>query len=386
MRKGAFVYTRDAAQFTYGPDHPFDPGRAVKVYELCGRYNLLAPDRVQVVAPRPVAEADLRLAHGAAYLAALRQADAGEVFPGAARWGLGTPDCPVFPGVFRFAEVSAGASLAALAAVREDGAQVAFNPSGGFHHAYADRAEGFCYINDCVILLEKLRAAGARPCFVDVDAHQPNGVIAPYWSDPSVLVVTLHETPRTLYPFKGYCEEMGAGPGRGYTVNVPLEPGADDEIFEELFTRIVPQALDRFQPDCIVYEAGMDMLKGDPLAHLGLSTNALVRASRLLADTGLPIVALGGGGYDVRHTVRGWTRVWAALLGSEPEDVFAGVVGGMMFGPEAQAGTLIEPPVVNMGESKARAAEEAARVGAYIEKHVLPLIAPRAPPEGLHAS
>ena len=116
------------------------------------------------------------------------------------------------------------------------------------------------------------------------------------------------------------------------------------------------------------------MLLSDPLAHLGVSANVLVDAARYLADRGLPLIALGGGGYDTQSTVRGWTRVWAAMIGKEPEDSFAGAVGGMMFGPEMQAGTLIDPPVITNGERKALAVKEAARVGGYIEREVLPLL------------
>ncbi|HNR98767.1 MAG TPA: acetoin utilization protein AcuC [Planctomycetota bacterium] len=374
MKRGAFVYLSEAGAFSYGPDHPFDPHRAVRTYELCDRYSLLEPEDVVVLPPAPVGEADLALAHTPAYLDALRRADEGVAPEDAADWGLGTSDCPVFRGVYRHAVLAAGATIAAFEAVVGGAARCAFNPSGGFHHAFADRAEGFCYINDLVIVLAKLKQAGKRPVFVDIDAHQPNGVIAPFYADPGVLCITLHESPRTLYPFKGWCEEFGEGEGRGYTLNLPLEPGADDEVFTRLFRRIVPAALDRFRPDCIVLEAGMDMLKTDPLAHLGLSSNALVGAVRLLANRGLPVIATGGGGYDIRNTVRGWTRVWATLIGREPVDVFAGVVGGMMFGPETEAGSLVDPPVIADGEGKRLAAEEAERVGAFIEKEVLPLI------------
>ena len=116
------------------------------------------------------------------------------------------------------------------------------------------------------------------------------------------------------------------------------------------------------------------MLKSDPLAHLGISSNALVDAARYLVGRGVPLVALGGGGYDTRNAVRGWTRVWGTMIRTEPQDAFAGVVGGMMFGPEAEAGTLVDPPVIMDGERKNLAEKEAARVGEYIEKEVLPLL------------
>jgi acetoin utilization protein AcuC len=373
-RRGAFVFTPEAGSVEYGPDHPFDPARAVRVYELCDRYGLLDRHEVTVAEPRAVAEEDLLLAHSPAYLQALRTADAGRPFEGAGRWGLGTQDCPIFPGLYRYAALAAGATLAAWDEVAGGRARSAFNPSGGFHHAFRERAEGFCYINDVAILLKKLRSAGARPAFVDIDAHQPNGVIDYFWEDPEVLVVTFHETPRTLYPFRGHCEEIGGGRGRGYTVNVPLEPGADDEVFRALFDRLMPPILDRFAPDFLVVEIGMDMLRTDPLSHLGLSTNAPVAALRFLKSLGVPCIALGGGGYDARNTVRGWTRAWSVLIDKEPVDTFAGIVGGMMFGPEAEAGTLIDPPVVTQGEGKALAEREAERVAAYLEREVIPII------------
>jgi len=372
--RGAFVSTPEAGDVTYGPDHPFDPRRAVQVYELCDRYGLVDPGEVLVKGPRRVPTEDLLRAHSAAYLEALRRADEGKAFEEAGRWGLGTPDCPIFKGLYRYAELSVGATLAALSAVTEEGAPCAFNPSGGFHHAFRERAEGFCYLNDVVILLRKLKEAGLRPAFVDLDAHQPNGVIEPFLEDPEVLVVSMHETPRTLYPFRGYAEEIGSGAGKGFTVNIPLEPGADDETFGFLFHRLVPPILDRFKPDFLVLEIGMDMLKSDPLTHLSLSTNALVAAVRRLRERDLPTIALGGGGYDVRNTVRGWTRAWSVLLRKEPVDAFAGSVGGMMFGPEAAAGTLIDPPAVGGGAGKETADREAERVASYIEAEVFPLL------------
>lgn len=373
-KRGGFVYTPEVGKFQYGPDHPFDPMRAVKVYELSNRYSLLDSGDVATLKSAAVSEADLLLAHTPEYLAALRKADGGDPAAAVEDMGIGTPDCPVFEGVYQYAELSVGASLSALSAVLNGQVQCAFNPSGGFHHAFEGRAEGFCYLNDIVVMLRTLLEAGKRPAFIDIDAHQPNGVIEPFLSDPSVLIVSMHETPRTLYPFQGYCEEMGEGPGKGYTVNVPLEPGADDEVFNLLLGRVLKPALDRFEPDFCIVEAGMDMLPTDPLAHLGVSSNALNNAMGCVKRLGVPVIMLGGGGYDARNTVRGWTRLWGTLIDREPVDHFAGAVGGMMFGPEMDAGTLIDPPVVSDGHRKAAADREAERVAAYIEENVLPLI------------
>jgi len=92
----------------------------------------------------------------------------------------------------------------------------------------------------------------------------------------------------------------------------------------------------------------------------------LVQASPLL-------LALGGGGYDVYRTARCWTLAWCEMNGMEPEDSYAGLVGGMMFGPEMEMGSLHDRPFYSQGEVKERALAEADRVCVFLEKTLFPL-------------
>jgi len=369
-----FIHSPEAAQYEYGPDHPFDPRRAVRTYELCGRYGLLDPSRVEVARPAPLAEDALSAAHDRDYLAALRRASLGEHTVEMLGFGIGTPDCPVFRGLWEYAALAAGASVFGAERIASGASRIVFSPTGGFHHARRRKAEGFCYVNDVVLALLRLREAGLRPAFVDVDVHHSNGVQEAFYDDDRVLVATIHETGRTLYPFAGFQDEFGAGPGRGTTVNVPLLEGSDDEVYRIAFERIVLPALDLFRPDAIVVEAGLDAVAGDPLAHLRVSIDCLDRCIRDLRGLGLPILVVGGGGYNGPRTVRGWTLIWGTLSGIEPQDQFEGVVGGMMFGPEQHAGVLRDAPSIFDDDLKERARIDLDRVIRYLEAEVLPLI------------
>ncbi|MFO7987562.1 MAG: hypothetical protein R6U38_17000, partial [Desulfatiglandaceae bacterium] len=85
------------------------------------------------------------------------------------------------------------------------------------------------------------------------------------------------------------------------------------------------------------------------------------------------ILGLGGGGYDVYRTARCWTLAWGLLNHVEPADEFAGLVGGMMFGPEMEVGSLYDAPYHSKEEFKKKAFEEAHRVVAYIRKEIFPI-------------
>ncbi|MGQ9654749.1 MAG: acetoin utilization protein AcuC, partial [Thermodesulfobacteriota bacterium] len=209
--------------------------------------------------------------------------------------------------------------------------------------------------------------------YVDCDAHHGNGVQEAFWEDAMALVISLHETGNTLYPWSGWETEVGAGDGRGFNVNVPLEPGTDDEVYLFAFDAIVPPLLKAFSPEIVVAQIGADALISDPLTHLRLTNNAYQKVVRSIVGLGAKVLALGGGGYDLYRTARCWTLAWGILNELEPRDEFAGLVGGMMFGPEMEVGSLYDYPYLSEGEVKERAWDEARRVVRYIQEEVFPI-------------
>lgn len=367
------LYSEELARFDYGKDHPFKPVRARKTLELCDRYNLLEKPGVAVRAPGKATVEDLGRFHTRRYLEALESIEQGRFEPWMLAFGLGTEENPLLPHLLEWSKAVAGGTLTGLALLRE-GARRVFHLVGGCHHAGPDRAEGFCYVNDvCIGILKALDSGYRRIAYVDIDAHHGNGVQDAFYRDDRVLVVSLHETGKTLYPWGGFESELGEGAGRGYNVNIPLEPGTDDEIYEMAFGRIVLPLLERFSPELLVIQVGADTLVSDPLTHLKLTNNAYREVVRKLAAAAPRVLALGGGGYDVYRTARCWTLAWCELAGLEPQDTLAGLVGGMMFGPEMEVGSLYDRPYVSKGEARDLAWREADRVCAYLERHLFPL-------------
>jgi acetoin utilization deacetylase AcuC-like enzyme len=183
-------------------------------------------------------------------------------------------DTPVGPESYEVGLLSLGSALRACDAVMKGEVTRAFSaarPPG--HHAEPDRAMGFCLFSNIAIAARHAqRAYGLeRVAIVDFDVHHGNGTQAAFESDRSVMFISLHQHPRTCYPGTGYEWEIGTGPGRGYTVNIPFDPGGDDaDYLRVIDERVVPE-LDEFRPQLLLISAGFDAHREDPLAHMNLS-------------------------------------------------------------------------------------------------------------------
>ena len=373
--KTIFVYSGEMGQFDFGYDHPYKPERAVKTYDLCTRYGVMNHPWMTILDPEPLDPSLLTLFHDPALIRFIEKASRGEFCLEMLEVGLGTKDNPVLPGIYEWVLRASGGTHKSLQYILSGKADAAFNPFGGFHHARPGHVEGFCYLNDIAVSIkDALRQdQGLRIAYIDCDAHHGNGVQEAFYGDPRVLVISLHETGRTLYPWSGWETEMGEGKGKGFTVNVPLEPGTDDEVYAFAFEAVVPPLVGSFGPDVLVAELGADTLISDPLTHLKLTNNGYQSTVRRIMELCPRVLGLGGGGYDLYRTARCWTLAWAIMNHVVPVDEFAGLVGGMMFGPEMEVGSLYDYPYLSEGEIKEKAIQEARRVVAYIQKNIFPL-------------
>jgi len=336
-----FVYADELDHGGYPASCPFDTRRAGMTYRTAERMGLLdGPDR-RVVAPVSLTRAELERFHDPRYLDALARGGRGEHDLHALRMGLGTPDCPIFAGMLDYVSLAAGGSVVAAQLILAGEAQIAFNPSGGYHHAHEARAAGFCYVNDVVLACMALAEAGKRVVFLDIDAHHCDGVQDAFYDRSDVMTVSMHESGKTLFPGTGFVEEIGRGEGRGYSVNFPLPVGAYDAAYLRVFERGALPVIRAYDPDVIVLELGMDSLAGDPLAHLELSNNAYADIVERVRGLGKPILATGGGGYHVDNTVRGWTLCWSVLCGDqEHHDAMSFGMGGVMLETTEWSGGL----------------------------------------------
>ncbi|WP_051711930.1 acetoin utilization protein AcuC [Spirillospora albida] len=301
--------------YDFGQGHPLDPVRVELTMALAR--DLGVADRPNVtMAPFEIADDELlRLVHDEAYIAAVKYVGATGLAE--ARYGLGSDDNPVFFGMHDAAALVAGASVAAAQAVWTGRAEHAANISGGLHHALRGAASGFCVYNDPAIAIAWLLENGAeRVAYVDIDVHHGDGVQAAFYDDPRVLTISLHETPRTLFPGTGFPSETGGKGAEGSAVNVALPPGTGDAAWLRAFHAVVPQLLRRFRPQVLLTQHGADAHALDPLAHLTLSVDgqrtayaALHRLAHEVADGRW--IATGGGGYELVQVV---PRAWAHLL------------------------------------------------------------------------
>ncbi|MEW6586482.1 MAG: acetoin utilization protein AcuC [Nitrospirota bacterium] len=318
--KTAFIYSDDFAKYDYGPGHPLKPFRLKLTHDLIKAYGLLSLPDVRVVEAKPAEEDDLLLYHTRDYIEVLKSANNGLEIPGGELYGLGFGDNPVFEGVFEWSRLVTGASLQAARLVDSGEVLVAFNISGGLHHALASRASGFCYINDPVIVISSLLKKGRRVAYIDIDAHHGDGVQEAFYRTDNVLTISLHESGRYLFPGTGFESELGEGEGRCYSVNIPMPPSSDDELFIYAFNEVVPPLIERFRPDVVVGQLGVDSFLTDPLAHLSYTTNGFCEVISKMKDLSPKWIALGGGGYEITNVARAWTLAWAIMNNVDPPD------------------------------------------------------------------
>ena len=339
-RQLAFLYSPEIEGLSYPPDCPFKTQRAGLTRRRLMSFGLLGSENRVEVAPRPATRAELETFHTARYLDELERAAGGDLTVAGLHLGLGGPDTPVFKDMYRYGAWACGAGLAAADLLLQNRADIVFNLLGGFHHAMAERAGGFCFLNDVVLACQRLAGAGRRVLYLDVDAHHGDGAQAAFYLRRDVLTVSLHETGRTLFPWGGFEDEIGEGPGRGYNVNVPLPPETYDEAFLAAFDAVALPLAEFYRPDVIVVELGLDTLAGDPLTHLRLTNNAVVEVLERLLRLGRPLLVAGGGGYHVENTVRGWALAWRTCCGENDECDFGLGMGGVMLASTEWAGGL----------------------------------------------
>ncbi len=373
--KTAFIYSDDFAKYDYGPGHPLKPFRLKLTYELIKACALLSPPNATIVEATPAKEEDLLLYHTADYIDVLKAANGGLEIPGQERYGLGFGDNPVFEGVFDWSRLVTGASLQAARLVDSGEVSIAFNISGGLHHALASRASGFCYINDPVIAICSLVKKGRRVAYVDIDAHHGDGVQEAFYRTDKVMTISLHESGKYLFPGTGFESETGEGEGRGYSVNVPMPPSSDDQLFVYAFNEVVPPLIERFRPDIVVGQLGVDSFLTDPLTHLNYTTNGFCEVVGKMKEFSPRLIAFGGGGYEITNVARAWTLAWAIMnnidIQNELPEAFLKKYPIEAFG----SGKLRDEEYREKGARKEKITEEVERVVAKVKEKVFPLIA-----------
>lgn len=320
----ALVWDPAVTGYRFRPDHPFNPKRLELSISLMEALGLLDGTTCRMVAPRMATDEELLAVHSREYVDAVKRFSAGGSTAGAARYGLGTEDTPIFPGMHDVTALVTGATLRAAELVMSGEVKRSFSIAGGLHHAHRDRGSGFCVYSDLAAAIAWIRREHqARVLYLDYDAHHGDGVQGIFYADPEVLTLSLHESGRYLYPGTGFVDELGEGDGYGYSLNLPLEPFTEDGSWLDIHRKLLPEVIEAYRPDVIVVQNGCDGHSLDPLTHLRASTRLYEETIRIVCEVadsvcGGRVVATGGGGYAVWQVVpRAWTLIWGGLSGQQ---------------------------------------------------------------------
>jgi acetoin utilization deacetylase AcuC-like enzyme len=300
------------------PDHPDAPERLLAIERRLALDDWLGWERREApAADEPL----LELIHSARHVRRIEQLSL-------AGGGAIDPDTFVGEASYRAALHAAGGACALAQALLSGDATLGFcgaRPSG--HHAEPDRAMGFCLFNNIAIATElALSRLGARRVFVlDWDVHHGNGTAEAFRDRADVLFASIHQA--GIYPGTGALSDAGSGPGEGYTINLPVPAGSEEELWLSLLEHVALPAAEAFAPDLALISAGFDAHRADPLAGCRLESSSFAELARQLRDLArrlqIPLGVVLEGGYEPQALAESVFQTLAGLSGDEPAPVAA---------------------------------------------------------------
>lgn len=320
MRKVGIMFHEKYGQYDLGEGHPFRGDRFANAVKFFGEHGLLDSPNVELVAPSPASRTDLLRVHDEGYVDLIfRLAEEGKPYDF---------ETPVSQSILEAALFIAGGTLEAGKNVYSGKFSRAISLGGGYHHAGRNYGGGFCIFNDIAVLIEFLREKYSVKRFLvlDHDVHFGNGTSDIYYEDPSVLFISLHQDPRTLYPGTGFVEQIGKGEGEGFNVNVPLPPRTGDAAYLRAVKEIfVPLALE-FKPEIIISNGGSDPHFADLLGDLALTVKGFFELSRVIGKTADEVckgkwILVPGSGYNPKVLPACWYALSAGAVGLEKIEI-----------------------------------------------------------------
>ncbi|MHA2346413.1 MAG: hypothetical protein ACXACP_06820 [Candidatus Hodarchaeales archaeon] len=322
MSKTGIIWSDHYIKYDLGDAHPMNSRRLDVPYQLFRNLNFLDDRIVKIFAPSSAPETELLRFHSNKYVKMVKSlSKAGGGYYG--RYGLGTGDCPVFPEMHEISKLIVEGAIEGVKQIMAGEVDQAFSLMAGAHHAFAERAAGFCYYNDAVIAIKYLQEEYGidRLLYIDTDVHHGDGVLSAFYNSKKVLGVSFHESPQFLFPGTGLSDEIGEGEGFGYSINMPLFPGTWDEQYIELFEQTIPCIWESYDPEFIIWQCGADGHFGDILGHLNLTTQLYKHLGERITNLSSKgsskgrLLLLGGGGYNPDSVARVWMGILAGITG-----------------------------------------------------------------------
>ncbi|MDA0745448.1 MAG: histone deacetylase [bacterium] len=299
MARVGFIGHPEYLNHDTGFGHPERPDRLRAIHSRLEESGL--NDQLLAFAPRKADLSWLEKAHTSEHITNVRTRCEQK------QLHMGDEETMICADSFEIARLSAGATLEAADIVMDGRADTAFcavRPPG--HHAERDRAMGFCLFNNAAIAARYIQETHnlKRILIVDWDVHHGNGTQHILEQDPTVFYFSIHQYPH--YPwFSGNINETGVGEGTGATLNAPMEAGAGDEQYINVFNERLLPAMDRFKPEFVIISAGFDAHLNDPLSATRVTESGFIEMTRLVwhiahTHANNRLLSVLEGGYDLR--------------------------------------------------------------------------------------
>lgn len=279
--------------------HGIRPAAAARFRALVDALRLDEAEGVHLIEAEPLDEDVLGAFHAPEYLATIKAvAEEGASLLDEAAYGLDDAQVPIFPDMHAYFGAQVATLLTAARQIALGRTRHALTPAGGAHHPRPAEARGLSLYNDVALALHLLAEHGLRALYLNLDAHHPDAVQDAFWQTDRVVVLSVHEGGDFLFPGTGEPEEIGDGPGRGATINLPLPPLADDSHLERLLNEVIVPVVQHVAPDVVVLQLGADIHPADDVAHLRLTTNGLDALFEALTPHVPHWLVMGGEGTD----------------------------------------------------------------------------------------
>ncbi|HUB73027.1 MAG TPA: histone deacetylase [Solirubrobacteraceae bacterium] len=295
------------------PAHPDTPERLLAIERRLDAVGWLGWERREAPA---AAEDELELVHTPRLIDSVREMCL-------AGGGAIDADTCVGETSYRAALHAAGGAVAMTRALLAGETPLAFSgarPSG--HHAEADRAMGFCLFNNVAVAAEvALSKLDARRVFIlDWDVHHGNGTAEAFRRRAEVLFASIHQA--GIYPGTGSLTDVGSGEGEGYTINLPVPAGSEEDLWLSLLEHVALPAAAAFAPELVLVSAGFDAHRLDPLAGCRLESGSFAEMARHVRDlaraAGAPLGLVLEGGYQPDALAESVQATLAALTDAQP--------------------------------------------------------------------
>jgi acetoin utilization deacetylase AcuC-like enzyme len=314
MKKTAVIWDERFTRHVMGLGHPESPSRLFAIKEVLDGNGV--GREVVCAKPREASKEELAYIHDESYIESVEKTNGQEPV-------YLDPDTVACSATWMAAKLAAGSTLSLIEKVVKGDFKNGFafvRPPG--HHAERNRAMGFCFFNNIAIgaryAVKDLELE--RVAIVDFDVHHGNGTQNAFYEDDRVFFTSVHRS--NFYPGTGLESESGSGKGKGTTLNIPLEYGADDNVYKKVFDERIMPAVEHFKPQLILVSAGFDPHYRDPLGGMKMTTAGFQWIAVHLAELakecceGKHVYVLEGG-YDLRAIRECTEKILEAMVAAK---------------------------------------------------------------------